>query len=47
MGSEIISSIIFKSYKSLEDNFIALEASKVFFGSLHNIVAHPSGEITE
>ena len=41
------SEIIFKSYKSLDDSFIAFEASKVFFGSLHSIVAHPSGEITE
>ena len=46
-GSEIISSIIFNSKRSLEDNFIAFEASNVFLGSLHNIVAHPSGDITE
>ena len=35
------------SIKSLADNFIAFAASNIFFGSLHKIVAHPSGEITE
>ena len=37
----------FNSSKSFADNFIALAASSIFFGSLHKIVAHPSGEITE
>ena len=36
-----------KSNRSLDDNFIALDASRVFFGSLHKIVAQPSGDITE
>ena len=47
LGSKIISSIIFSFNKSVEVSFIAVAASKVFFGSLHNIEAHPSGEITE
>nr|ADH43063.1 hypothetical protein [uncultured SAR11 cluster alpha proteobacterium H17925_48B19] len=33
--------------RSLDDIFIAVAASKVFFGSLHKMVAHPSGEMTE
>ena len=46
-GSGIISSIIFNFKRSLDDIFIAVAASKVFFGSLHKMVAHPSGEMTE
>ena len=33
--------------RSSEDNFIAVAASRVFFGSLHKIEAHPSGDMTE
>ena len=47
MGSGIISSIIFNSRRSFDVNFIAVAASSVFFGSLHNIEAQPSGDITE
>ena len=46
-GSGIISSIISRFNRSFAESFIALAASNIFFGSLHKIVAHPSGEITE
>ena len=46
-GSNITSSIIFNSKRSFAESFIAVAASRVFVGSLHNIVAQPSGEITE
>ena len=47
IGSSIISSIIFKSSKSFDVNFIAFDASKVLVGSLQSIAAQPSGDITE
>ena len=47
IGSGIISSITFSSKRSFEDNFIAFAASKVLLGSLHKMVAQPSGDITE
>ena len=33
--------------KFFAESFIAFAASSIFFGSLHKIVAHPSGDITE
>ena len=47
VGSFIISSIIFIFKSSFAVNFIALAASKDLLGSLHNIEAQPSGEMTE
>ena len=43
----MISSITLNSNKSFEESFMAVAASSVFLGSLHKIVAHPSGDITE
>ena len=47
IGSFITSSIIFIFKSSFEVNFIALAASNDLLGSLHNMEAQPSGDITE
>ena len=56
LGEEVILNLLLRVFqrsdegplkRSSEDNFIAVAASNVFFGSLHKIEAHPSGDMTE